>query len=286
MGYKSLYKNQTGSFNVAIGNSVLRNATNSVQNTAVGPSALRDCVNCSSNSAFGTSALRLTNGNWSSAFGYSSLRDSDGDANNSFGAFSSYEVEDGEYNSTFGFSSLKSGKHCFNNTVMGSLTMDADTTGDNNVVIGNEALTNSLAASDNVILGYQAGYSTLGSGNIFLGHRAGFNELDSNKLYVDNDSTMSPLIYGNFLENEININGRQGINKKEPEVDLHLKQFTGTDGLRLEYHLDTDHWDNYVDNAKDYNFRFNNTLKAYIDDADGTYYIVSDQRMKQNDAPP
>jgi len=41
------------------------------------------------------------------------------------------------------------------------------------------------------------------------------------------------------------------------------------------------HWETVVDNANDYNFYYNNALKAYIQDTDGAYIQFSDRRLKQ-----
>ena len=41
---------------------------------------------------------------------------------------------------------------------------------------------------------------------IFLGFNSGYNESGSDKLYIDNSTTASPLIYGDFSNNLIRIN--------------------------------------------------------------------------------
>jgi hypothetical protein len=56
-------------------------------------------------------------------------------------------------------------------------------------------------------VGRAAGYNATGTGNVFLGYHAGYNELLSDKLYIDNSSTGSPLIYGNFATNALTFNG-------------------------------------------------------------------------------
>jgi len=50
-------------------------------------------------------------------------------------------------------------------------------------------------------------FNTTGSGNVFLGYTAGYNETGSNKLYIDNSNTATPLIYGEFDNNILTING-------------------------------------------------------------------------------
>ena len=64
---------------------------------------------------------------------------------------------------------------------------------------------------NNVMVGYRAGYgvdaTSLGSGNVFLGYQAGYNETGSNKLYIANSNTTTPLIYGEFDNYHVKING-------------------------------------------------------------------------------
>lgn len=98
--------------------------------------------------------------------------------------------------------------------------------GNNNFFAGMDAGYNSTNGSHNVFLGYRSGYLATGSSNIFLGYQAGYNETGSNKLYIDNSSTASPLIWGDFASNVININGRLGIGTNSPIVPLHVRTTT------------------------------------------------------------
>ena len=45
------------------------------------------------------------------------------------------------------------------------------------------------------------------------------------------------------------------------------------------------HWETSVDAASDYNFYYNNALKAYIQDTDGAYVQYSDRRLKEKIHP-
>jgi hypothetical protein len=47
----------------------------------------------------------------------------------------------------------------------------------------------------------------LGSGNVFLGSSAGYYETTSNKLYIANSRTSEPLLYGEFDNQYLEING-------------------------------------------------------------------------------
>jgi hypothetical protein len=63
--------------------------------------------------------------------------------------------------------------------------------------------------SNNVFLGSSAGFLSSGtsSGNIFIGYSSGYGESGSNKLYIENSSSSTPLVYGDFSTDNITING-------------------------------------------------------------------------------
>ena len=56
-------------------------------------------------------------------------------------------------------------------------------------------------------MGNYTGWNNItGNKNVFLGYSAGYYETGSNKLYIDNSSTSTPLIYGNFASDQLGIN--------------------------------------------------------------------------------
>ncbi len=83
--------------------------------------------------------------------------------------------------------------------------------GTKNVCVGYRSaygvLSNSF--SNNTLLGYQSGYSlTIGGSNVFIGYQAGYNETTgTNKLFIENSSSSEPLIYGEFDNDLVKING-------------------------------------------------------------------------------
>jgi hypothetical protein len=79
----------------------------------------------------------------------------------------------------------------FNNTFTGYRAGYANTTGYYNTFIGN----------------YAGGQNVTGSMNVFLGYYAGYNETGSNKLYIDNSTTTTPLIWGDFSADSVRIHG-------------------------------------------------------------------------------
>jgi trimeric autotransporter adhesin len=77
------------------------------------------------------------------------------------------------------------------NTFVGAFSGNFNTTGQNNVYLGYKA-------------GENAGD---GNGNVFIGFESGLNESGSNRLYIENSSSSTPLIYGEFDNDKIVING-------------------------------------------------------------------------------
>lgn len=79
----------------------------------------------------------------------------------------------------------------------------------NNVIVGANAGTSITTGSNNELFGRYAGESlTTGSGNVFLGYQAGRTlTTESNRLVIANSSTVTPLIYGEFDNTLIRVNG-------------------------------------------------------------------------------
>lgn len=76
-------------------------------------------------------------------------------------------------------------------------------------------------------------------------------------------------------------NGRVGINHRYPQSMLDIEQPNPGPGNGVLLNLGgIGHWETMVDNASDYNFFWNNNLKAYIQDTDGSYIMTSDRRLK------
>ncbi|MDA3886752.1 MAG: tail fiber domain-containing protein [Candidatus Delongbacteria bacterium] len=82
----------------------------------------------------------------------------------------------------------------------------ANNNGYYNIFIGHIAGQNN-SGNNNVFLGSQSGTNNTGSSNVFLGHNSGQNSTGSNKLYIDNTNTNTPLLYGEFDNDLIRING-------------------------------------------------------------------------------
>ncbi len=109
------------------------------------------------------------------------------------------------------------------NTFLGYSSGLRNTTGEENTYIGRAAgrglngSTNTFLGQDtgfamsfgfrNTFLGYGAGYShTGGDGNVFVGNEAGRFASGSNLLYIENSPAAKPLIFGNFVTDQVGIN--------------------------------------------------------------------------------
>jgi len=81
-------------------------------------------------------------------------------------------------------------------------------TGTGNTFNGYWSGVSNTTGSSNTFIGVQSGArNKIGNQNVFLGYDAGFNETGSNKLYIDSSSTRFPLIYGEFNNDLVRING-------------------------------------------------------------------------------
>lgn len=98
---------------------------------------------------------------------------------------------------------LSSGTNCF----VGKDAGKNQGSGGANVFLGSYSGMNAGDGHHNVYLGCNAGLSATGDYNIFFGYQAGENETGSNKLYIANSETDTPLIYGEFDNNLVAVNG-------------------------------------------------------------------------------
>lgn len=192
-GYTALYSNTTGSRNTANGYEVLYYNTTGIWNTGSGYRALYHNTEGQINTAFGYQSLQAnTTGSYNTGTGYRSL----------------FLNISGLYNVASGSESLFSNATGSYNTATGRQALFINSTGSRNTAQGSNALSSNVAGSYNTAVGAFAGYSATGSGNVFIGYRAGYSEADSNRLYIHNDSSSTPLIYGEFDSSLVKINGR------------------------------------------------------------------------------
>jgi len=83
--------------------------------------------------------------------------------------------------------------------------------GSYNTFLGSNAGYNTSAGARNVHLGYYSGFGATGSDNIYIGYVSGYSASGDDKLYIENTNSNTPLIYGDFTNDFVTINGRLGI---------------------------------------------------------------------------
>ncbi|MEM8997414.1 MAG: tail fiber domain-containing protein [Acidobacteriota bacterium] len=94
------------------------------------------------------------------------------------------------------------------NVYIGNEAGEEMTNGDDNVIIGSNTGEFRTGGNKNVIIGNEAGReSGDGEGNIFIGFQAGYFETGDDKLYIDGTGDTNPLIYGDFVLDELRIYG-------------------------------------------------------------------------------
>ena len=217
-GAYSLYHNKGGKHNLALGSNALYSATENNYQLAIGTNALysyNDTSSSGGNLAVGdSSCYGLSSGANNVSIGTNSMYGSGtvdkctvvGDqalykagssgtstsSNSVYGYYSGYELTSGKNNCCFG---AQSGQRI--------------TTGEDNTFVGTGSGYNNYAGSRNTYIGRLAGNWCSGASRcIKIGYGAGQNDNTSDRLYIDVWNTSDPLIYGEFDNNLIKINGR------------------------------------------------------------------------------
>ncbi|MCP4089288.1 MAG: hypothetical protein GY746_05805 [Gammaproteobacteria bacterium] len=244
IGMRALFKNTTGNNNTAFGYSTMNSNTTGINNTANGYMALYYNTTGNNNTAFGYAALfKNTTGYLNTAIGYHALfsnttgirntangnralfSNTTGSNNTAIGYTTMSKNTTGYYNTANGYSALSNNTTGHNNTAYGNATLLYNTTGHNNTAYGSNANYYNQSGSNNTMIGYQSGMGDSlhnKSGNVFLGYKAGYSEDGSNKLYIENSNSSTPLIYGEFDNDILAVNGKLGIGTNAPGEELHV----------------------------------------------------------------
>ena len=236
------------------------------------------------NSFYGQDSGRsTTTGRSNSFFGNNSgLYNVTGELNCYFGVASGAKAGSSNRNSFFGSSSGVYSTNTEDNTFIG-YSAGIYNVGSYNTFIGSDAgkglsnnqspgkLNSFLGSSSghknqgvaNTLLGAYSGYNNItGQSNVFIGYAAGYNELGNNKLYIDNSTTPTPLIYGDFSSNKVGINTNQLPNSvggaNTSAYGLYVKGGILTEEVRVRTG-----WADYVF-AKDYHLTPINEVETFI----------------------
>lgn len=146
------------------------------------------------------------------AIGYQAGHDNQGNDNVFLGNFAGANTKGGYSNTFIGNKSGEQNQTGQANTFVGANNGLANTSGNNNIFIGDEAGNGNMTGQGNVYIGTSAGKNNesdpMQGGNIFIGDGAGsFHTTASDSLVIDNSGTSTPLIAGNFMSDQLTING-------------------------------------------------------------------------------
>ncbi len=262
IGHESGSSITTGSLNSFMGYQSGKTTTTGNYNVFMGPNSGQNNISGSYNVILGSSAGQLNNGSYNVFIGYESGQNNVSGADSRFSKFNTFIGYQSGKGNTTGWNNLDIGYRAgFANQVatnqffIGNQSGEDLTDGYGNTFVGHLTGANSTSVSENTFIGYQSGYNNYtgtgntflgnasgldaqGSGNVFIGNRVGWYEDGNNLLYIDNSSTTSPLIYGDFSGNVVKINGSLGVGVI-PTQPLAVAGLTGTtSGSYLRVYLD------------------------------------------------
>jgi len=144
-----------------------------------------------------------------------------GSYNSYYGMFSGLYNRSGNNNDYFGTRAGMNQSSGNSNAIFGNFSGDLDSTGtfNGNSIFGVHAGRN-VRNGMNVIMGHNAAaFAQIGTGNIILGANAGpagttAQSTQNYRLYIDVEQSNTPLIYGEFDNNKVVINGDLSVSGK------------------------------------------------------------------------
>ncbi|MEM9545788.1 MAG: hypothetical protein AAGA77_07440 [Bacteroidota bacterium] len=158
-----------------------------------------------------------------------------------------YLIEPGVLNTMYGNGAgennlaLQNGQG-LSNTFIGVRAGRDNSEGAENTVLGHDAGQELDAGSKNVYIGKEAGRSNVnGNSNVFIGYNAGSNEGSSNRLFIDNSNTEHPLLYGEFDNDLLRINGTLESRGKTSSNRLLINPSNTSQGGDASIFLSEDH---------------------------------------------
>ncbi|MCD6193982.1 MAG: hypothetical protein J7L26_11025 [Candidatus Aminicenantes bacterium] len=214
------YSLDTGDGNVFVGYTTGYSATSGSNNVFVGTYSGRYTTSGHSNTLVGfNSGYSNTTGNYNAFFGRSAgFNNTTGYHNTFIGSYSGFSNTTGYTNTFLGNYSGYSNTTGIRNTYIGYYSGYINSEGNNNVFIGYQT-GHSNKGGYNTFIGTNSGYNNTGSSNVFIGYAAGYNEAGSNKLYIANSATSSPLIYGEFDNALLKVNGTLTVTESNINVE-------------------------------------------------------------------
>jgi len=133
-----------------------------------------------------------------------------GDYNIFMGYRSGYKNNSGGCNIFIGDEAGRENLTGSHNIYIGTETGRDNTAGNGNTCVGSDSYFGG-SGSNNTYFGWLAGSYATGSNNIFIGSQAGDSETTSNRLFIDNTGTAAPLLYGEFDNDSLRVNGKMSV---------------------------------------------------------------------------
>ena len=161
------------------------------------------------NTFYGSSSgYANTTGGANTFIGWGSGHQNSTGQRNTFTGHFSGQGNNGSYNTFYGFRTGGRNSTGDANTYIGYQAGFENNTGSGNTYVGFTSGYAKQSGSNNTFYGYESGRNNIaGSGNVFIGYRAGQNESGSGKLYITNSDDTTPLIHGDFSNDELTVNG-------------------------------------------------------------------------------
>jgi len=173
------------------------------------------------NSFFGYAAgMYTTSGDYNSFVGAWAGNNNTTGGNNTFvGSYAGRDNTTGDYNTFLGNAAGLYNTTGYDNTFIGEGAGFFNKEGDRNTFIGYSAGKDNEANSNTFLGAYTGLTNTTGSLNVFIGYDAGHYESGSHKLYIENSGSSLPLIYGEFDNDLLTINGELNVTDSNINVD-------------------------------------------------------------------
>ena len=293
LGHRTGYTNSTGANNVFIGKEAGYNNISADYNTYIGYQAGYNATS-NYNTAVGYQAgYSQTNWQAGTFLGYLAGKNTTGRQNVFLGSSAGFAFSSGGDNICVGAGAGGTNDFPNNaatgtkNVFIGYYTGYEPAAAGHNVIVGAQSPFGStqITGSRNVYIGEDAGNeSDTASNNVFIGYNAGLNETASSKLYIANSSTATPLIYGEFDNKLVKLNGRLNIetNKYNSWAAELFNDGNSTSrwGLKIQTGTDNASGTNYMIGF----YNGNGGYEGAIALTDGTLSLVqnSDKRLKEN----
>jgi len=193
VGHRSGLRNTSGHSNSFYGDNAGERNVSGYRNSFYGDDSGRNNTSGANNAFFGKSSGNANN---------------EGKDNSFFGAYAGFTNTTGENNSFYGYFAARDNTEGNNNSFFGEQAGFLNATGSSNVFIGQASGLSNVEGSRNTFVGTASGTAS-GDRNICVGNNSGplANPLGDDRLYIDVIRSDEPLIYGEFDNNLIRVNG-------------------------------------------------------------------------------